>query len=135
MGNGAVMHFTSGDADPLRGAGDRRWWPINGARTLSHGTYRKWLAAVVTLEALGYTYEGGEQWKPPLGRRITVDLTPTVNKSIASVVLAILNARAAEWEKVSVNGCHEEQVRATGRHEALAIASELRRTFARAGLL
>ncbi len=28
---------------------------------------RQRLAAVRTMEALGYTYEGGERWKPPLG--------------------------------------------------------------------
>lgn len=29
---------------------------------------RLW-AAMDTLEHLGYTYEGGEQWKPPLGKK------------------------------------------------------------------
>lgn len=34
------------------------------------------ISAVVTLKALGYTYHGGEQWKPPLGGR-GANATPT----------------------------------------------------------
>jgi len=29
---------------------------------------RKQNAAMATLERLGYTYHGGEEWKPPLGK-------------------------------------------------------------------
>ena len=35
---------------------------------------RQRVAAVRTLEALGYSYKGGEQWKPPLGRDRSDDL-------------------------------------------------------------
>lgn len=31
---------------------------------------RERIAAVKTLQGLGYTYRDGEQWKPPLGRTI-----------------------------------------------------------------
>lgn len=31
------------------------------------------ISAVVTLKALGYTYHGGEQWKPPLGKGAPAD--------------------------------------------------------------
>lgn len=66
--NGAVYHFTSGSADPLRDTGDRRWWPIEpGTYTLSAASYRKAMAAVATCEQLGYTHEGGTLWRPPLG--------------------------------------------------------------------
>lgn len=66
--NGAVYHFTSGSADPLRDTGDRRWWPIEpGTYTLSAASYRKAMAAVATCEQLGYTHEGGTLWCPSLG--------------------------------------------------------------------
>lgn len=31
------------------------------------------LAAVETLERLGYTYKGGEIWEPPLGREVVLE--------------------------------------------------------------
>lgn len=37
-------------------------------------TKLKELAAVRTLEALGYTYHGSEQWKPPIGKAPDFDL-------------------------------------------------------------
>lgn len=37
--------------------------------TVSTATVNRMLAAERTLSQLGYTYEGGELWKPPLGKR------------------------------------------------------------------
>ena len=34
-----------------------------------HPIPRALTAAIATLQRLGYTYHGGEQWKPPLGQR------------------------------------------------------------------
>jgi hypothetical protein len=31
-------------------------------------------AAIKTLERIGYTYHGGEEWKPPLGEKPNLDV-------------------------------------------------------------
>lgn len=42
-------------------------------------------AAVATLEALGYTHEGGNLWKPPLGKAPDFNLLDTLHARIASL--------------------------------------------------
>lgn len=39
-------------------------------------------AAIRTLERLGYTYEGGELWKPPLGVRCPIAIAPARRKAL-----------------------------------------------------
>lgn len=42
-------------------------------------------AAVLTLASLGYTYDGGEQWKPPVGNPPAFDLIDSLRDSIAEL--------------------------------------------------
>ncbi len=58
---------------------DDKGWPTseridNIARNESDGDHYKAIAAITTLEHLGYTHNGGEQWKPPLGKQSSNDL-------------------------------------------------------------
>ena len=39
-------------------------------------------AAQATLKHLGYTYEGGEQWKPPLGKKPDFDLIDALHAEV-----------------------------------------------------
>ncbi len=55
----------------------------------------KHTAAVSTLEHLGYTYCGGEQWKPPLGQAPDFGLVNAQRARIAE-----LEADRAEWIEV-----------------------------------
>lgn len=67
FGGGTVIRFNGGEE-------------VNGSRPIEAIPY--WFnapkpsaeAAIRTLKGLGYTYHGGQQWKPPLGdSRVTVD--------------------------------------------------------------
>lgn len=60
-------------------------------------------SAVKTLEALGYTYNGGELWKPPIGK------TPDFN------LIDKLNARIKELESEK----HINEIKAQGIEEAI----------------
>ena len=42
-------------------------------------------AAVATLKSLGYTYHGGEQWKPPLGKKPDFDLIAALRTELATL--------------------------------------------------
>lgn len=71
-GGCTVEALLVGDTDPIRCA--RSAWDACVA-SLSTAPQPSAEAAIRTLEGLGYTYHGGQQWKPPLGDcRVTVDL-------------------------------------------------------------
>ncbi|MGE8446626.1 MAG: hypothetical protein ACN6O1_10445 [Comamonas sp.] len=52
-------------------------------------------AAVATLENLGYTHEGGNLWKPPLGKAPDSNLLDTLHARIASLEAQLSARRAA----------------------------------------
>ncbi|SFB20157.1 hypothetical protein [Azotobacter beijerinckii] len=69
------------ERDTLRAEADRlaeRRWELR-----AHERERN--AARATLEQLGYTYHGGEQWKPPLGPRPNFDLLDLRDRTIAQL--------------------------------------------------
>ncbi len=55
-------------------------------------------AAVRTLQFLGYTYHGGEQWKPPLGKRPAwLDSQPQPQASANKPTAEWLHEKHIEW--------------------------------------
>jgi len=50
------------------------------------------IAAVRTLEAAGYTYEGGELWKPPLGKPDTRDTLARLSDATLTLNRILLSA-------------------------------------------
>ena len=56
-------------------------------------TCSKNTAAIATLERMGYTYHGGELWKPPLGKALDFDLVDRIH---ARMEAAEARARQAE---------------------------------------
>jgi|GEM_PF-7081903 len=52
-------------------------------------------AAVATLENLGYTHEGGNLWKPPLGKAPDFNLLDTLHARIASLEAQLSERQAA----------------------------------------
>ncbi|MDR9847080.1 hypothetical protein [Herbaspirillum huttiense] len=61
-------------------------------------------AAVATLKALGYTYHGGEQWKPPLGTRYhdtdRLNLLTDCIEGNWSIRFRIKPGKAPQWQMI-----------------------------------
>ena len=57
------------------------------------GTRNKNTAAIATLERMGYTYHGGELWKPPLGKAPDFDLIDRIHARMEAA-----EARASQAE-------------------------------------
>ncbi|MFL3604255.1 hypothetical protein ACJU4I_10805 [Pseudomonas aeruginosa] len=68
------------------------------------------LSAVRTLEALGYTYHGGEQWKPPIGKAPDFDLIDSLRAEVerlradTSSMRGSLNAYSKSTKKLVKDG-------------------------------
>lgn len=45
----------------------------------------KWNSAIRTLEFLGYTYQGGDLWKPPTRNTLNFDLIDSLQKRLDAV--------------------------------------------------
>lgn len=70
---------------------------------LTHAEYASRISAVRTLENMGYTWNGGELWKPPLGKPpayITGEPAPGVADNLRDAIAFALdphNPDALEW--------------------------------------
>lgn len=81
-------------------------------------TDQHYTAAIKTLENLGYTYHGGELWKPPLGKRPEWLDATTPAATVTDEVM--LKAKRYDWlREVGGQSWHDvtnpkKPIRATG---------------------
>lgn len=64
----------------------------------------EWRAAAQTLAAMGYTYHGGEQWKPPIGKAPDFDMMDRLRAGMQEAAQAYnhFRARTTKQEHVLV---------------------------------
>ncbi len=83
-------------------------------------------AAQETLERLGYTYAGGQYWKPPLGQAPNFDLLDSLHRKIAALELD-----RDEWRDAATmanqNAANEERRRQVYQDERDKLVRELNR--------
>ncbi|MEO6680116.1 MAG: hypothetical protein ABIO21_22470 [Pseudomonas sp.] len=68
-------------------------------------------AAITTLQGLGYSYNGGQQWKPPLGKKPDFDQTDILRAERDALQLRLnaadqrIDELVAELAKVRLGPC------------------------------